>query len=127
MMTEFDIECLRGGCGFGLMTKEVTKPCYCAAGDGCWAARFVTAKISPFHDQQLRDVTLAIKSMLALLEPPTANHHLALANTKQGVILIWAKHESTLRADAVTFDNSPEEIAEAFQLILEESQPPESS
>ena len=90
----------------------------CDGGNGsCWQAYFIDAADSVFHPQQLKDATRRIKEILDPLVSGPDGRTLSFLHTPFGTLLAWVKHGEPCSDDAVTSDNTPEEIAKALGLI----------
>ena len=88
---------------------------------GCGAALVATTSSdSSFHNEELREISRQIDSLLAPLRNRGVENGLELAfvDTKQGFLLAWVEHPEEIPAGkTLSFsNNSAEEIAAALDL-----------
>ena len=89
----------------------------CSQGNGsCFEARILSAQRSGFHDDQLIAVTEQMQKLLKGVAPDPAGRKLSFINTNMGLLLAWVEHGTTIPPDAVTDQNTDEEIAAALKL-----------
>lgn len=116
-------DCSGQFCGWGVASGRAG----CTTGDGsCWTARIVEAQPSIFHDNQLIAATRQIRSILSDLRPPEGRT-LSFVHTPFGTLLAWVEHGRVEDGEVITIGNTPEEIADALGLIVEEYPPVKAS
>ena len=106
-------ECTGRTCGYNVDGETIA----CTTGDGsCFEASFLEAEISGFYDSSLDAATTSIITTIGKIPPDPAGRKLSILNTNMGLLLAWVEHGSVPAPNAVRYENSNAEIAQALKL-----------
>lgn len=88
----------------------------CDVGDGsCLNPKFLSAEVSPFHDDALEAATQSINEIIAKV-PVKEGFELSLINTNMGLLLAWVSHKGPVSPNDITSRNTDDEIRKALKI-----------
>lgn len=110
---EFLRDCSGKTCGYAAFSGELG----CTDGGNYFTAMLLRANESNFHDATLVKATAQINEILESIPKDENGRRLALLHTPIGTMLAWVRHDLPIPKDAVTAENSDEELIAALGLI----------